>query len=42
LILAPSVLVLGLIVAVIVGLASGLLPGVGAMRLRIVNALRRV
>jgi putative ABC transport system permease protein len=42
LILAPSVLVLGLVIAVIVGLASGFLPGVGAMRLRIVNALRRV
>jgi putative ABC transport system permease protein len=42
LVLAPSVLVLGLAVAVVVGLASGFLPGVGAMRLRIVHALRRV
>ena len=42
LILVPSTLVSGLVVAVIVGFASGLLPGVGAMRLRIVNALRRV
>lgn len=42
LVLAPSVVVLGLIVAVLVGLASGFLPGMGAMRLRIVNALRRV
>jgi putative ABC transport system permease protein len=42
LILKPSVLVSGLILAVFVGLASGLLPGIGAMRLRIVNALRRV
>ena len=42
LVLAPRVLILGLIVAIFVGLASGLLPGLGAMRLRIVNALRRV
>lgn len=42
LVLAPSILVLGLITALGVGLASGLLPGLGAMRLRIVNALRRV
>jgi len=42
LILAPFMLGFGMIVAVLVGLASGLLPGVGAMRLRIVNALRRV
>ena len=42
LILAPSILVLGLFVALFVGFASGLLPGLGAMRLRIVNALRRV
>lgn len=42
LILAPSMLIFGLILAVLVGLASGLLPGLGAMRLRIVNALRRV
>jgi putative ABC transport system permease protein len=41
-VLAPRFLVLGLFVAVLVGLASGLLPGLGAMRLRIVNALRRV
>jgi putative ABC transport system permease protein len=42
LVLAPRFLVQGLLVAVLVGLASGLLPGLGAMRLRIVNALRRV
>ena len=42
LLLAPSVLGLGLATALIVGIASGLLPGLGAMRLRIVNALRRV
>jgi putative ABC transport system permease protein len=42
LLLAPSVLLYGLIVALLVGFASGFLPGLGAMRLRIVNALRRV
>jgi putative ABC transport system permease protein len=42
LILAPSLLALGLIVAVAVGIISGLLPGIGAMRMRVVNALRRV
>ena len=42
LILAPSVLVLGLVVAMAVGMISGLLPGIGAMRMRVVNALRRV
>lgn len=42
LVLAPSILAFGLIFALVVGLASGFLPGLGAMRLRIVNALRRV
>jgi putative ABC transport system permease protein len=42
LILQPSILGAGLFVALFVGLISGLLPGIGAMRLRIVNALRRV
>lgn len=42
LVLAPSVLGLGLVLTILVGLASALLPGLGAMRLRIVNALRRV
>jgi putative ABC transport system permease protein len=41
-VLKPSMLLEGAILAVIVGLASGLLPGLGAMRLRVVNALRRV
>jgi hypothetical protein len=35
-------LVLGLGTALTVGLLSGLLPGLGAMRLKIVTALRRV
>jgi putative ABC transport system permease protein len=42
LVLSVSVLSLGLAVALIVGAASGLLPGLGAMRLRVVSALRRV
>ena len=42
LVLAPSVFALGFVTALAVGLASGLLPGLGAMRLQIVNALRRV
>src|SRR5262249_51217687 len=36
LILQPSILVTGLLVALFVGLISGFLPGIGAMRLRIV------
>jgi len=32
----------GLAVALLVGIASGILPAIGAMRLRVVNALRRV
>jgi putative ABC transport system permease protein len=42
LILAPSILVNGLCTALLVGLISGLIPGIGAMRMRVVNALRRV
>ncbi len=42
LVLAPSMLLIGLIFALFVGLASGLLPGLTAMRMRVVNALRRV
>ncbi|MGB2593274.1 MAG: FtsX-like permease family protein [Candidatus Acidiferrum sp.] len=42
LLLSKSMLSLGLVFAVLVGVASGLLPGVGAMRMRVVNALRRV
>jgi len=41
-VLAPSVLVFGLAVALLTGVLSGILPGFGAMRLRVVNALRRV
>jgi len=41
-VLAPSMLFFGLGLAVLVGFASGVIPGVSAMRLRVVNALRRV
>ena len=40
--LSKPVLALGLVFALFVGAASGLLPGIGAMRMRVVNALRRV
>ena len=42
LILSKLTLGLGLSFALLVGAASGLLPGIGAMRMRVVNALRRV
>jgi putative ABC transport system permease protein len=42
LILSKSTLTLGLVFALFVGVTSGLLPGIGAMRMRVVNALRRV
>ena len=42
LILSPAILSFGLGTALLVGLVSGLLPGIGAMRMRVVNALRRV
>lgn len=42
LVLSPSVLVLGLGVALIVGAMSGFVPGMNAMRMRVVTALRRV
>jgi hypothetical protein len=41
LILSKSLLTLGVVFALFVGAASGLLPGIGAMRMRVVNALRR-
>jgi putative ABC transport system permease protein len=42
LVLSYTMLAAGLGFALIVGAASGLLPGVGAMRMRVVDALRRV
>ena len=41
-ILSRSMLLLGLALAIFAGFASGVIPGVSAMRLRVVNALRRV
>jgi putative ABC transport system permease protein len=41
-VLSPSMLLFGLALAIVVGFASGVIPGVSAMRLRVVNALRRV
>ena len=42
LILSKPILAAGLGLAVLVGGVSGLIPGIGAMRMRVVNALRRV
>ena len=42
LILSKSMLAAGLGFALVVGASSGLLPGIGAMRLRVVEAFRRV
>jgi putative ABC transport system permease protein len=42
LVLSAAMLSFGLGFALLVGAASGLLPGLGAMRLRVVDALRRV
>jgi putative ABC transport system permease protein len=42
LIVSGTVLALGLVFALLVGGASGILPGIGALRLRVVDALRRV
>jgi putative ABC transport system permease protein len=42
LILSPAILSMGLATALLIGAAGGILPGVGAMRMRVVNALRRV
>ena len=40
--LSPTLLAFGLGTALTVGIVSGALPGVAAMRMRVVNALRRV
>jgi putative ABC transport system permease protein len=41
LILSPAILLFGLLMAVVTGFASGLIPGIVAMRTRVVNALRK-
>jgi putative ABC transport system permease protein len=40
--LPPHMLVLGLLLALGVGAVAGFLPAIGAMRLRVAEALRRV
>ena len=40
--LSPTLLAFGLATALTVGIVSGALPGIAAMRMRVVNALRRV
>lgn len=42
LLLSPALLGFGLFTALAVGVISGVLPGIAAMRMRVVNALRRV
>lgn len=42
LVLSPAILGLGLLTALLTGAAGGILPGIGAMRMRVVTALRRV
>jgi len=42
LILPPRVLIYGFVAALAVGFASAIIPGIGAMHLRVVDALRRV
>lgn len=42
LLLSKAMLSLGVVFALFVGAVSGLLPGLGAMRMRVANALRRV
>jgi putative ABC transport system permease protein len=42
LLITPKVLGSGVVAALLVGFASAILPGVGAMRMRVVDALRRV
>jgi putative ABC transport system permease protein len=39
---SPMTAVTGFVLAIAVGAAAGLLPAIGAMRLRVVDALRRV
>lgn len=42
LVLSPQILSMGLLTAILVGVAGGILPGIGAMRMQVVAALRRV
>ena len=40
--LSPSILSMGILAALVVGAISGIVPGISAMNMRVVNALRRV
>ena len=40
--LSPSILSMGIVAALVVGAISGIVPGISAMNMRVVNALRRV
>jgi putative ABC transport system permease protein len=40
--LSPSNIIIGLVIALMIGLISGAMPAINAMRLRVVDALRRV
>src|SRR5690349_22521844 len=42
LLITPQVIVMGVLAALAVGVAAAILPGFGAMRMRVVDALRRV
>lgn len=40
--LSATILSLGLLVALLIGAVGGIVPGIGAMRMRVVSALRRI
>lgn len=42
LVLSTTILIGGIGIALLVGVISGLLPGIGAMRMRVITALRRI
>ncbi|HKV46473.1 MAG TPA: FtsX-like permease family protein [Candidatus Acidoferrales bacterium] len=42
LLITPNVILMGVLAALAVGIAAAILPGFGAMRMRVVDALRRV
>jgi putative ABC transport system permease protein len=40
--LSATILALGLLASLLVGAVAGIVPGIGAMRMRVVTALRRI
>jgi hypothetical protein len=40
--LSATILSMGLLAALLVGAVAGIVPGIGAMRMRVVTALRRI